>query len=437
MATATRSGEFSKTYLSMDRPLFLLLTGQLISQTGENLYRVALLWFVSLSSHHVADMVIVGVLQTLPPLLFGGPGGVLLDRHDKKRIMIAVDLLRALGVLLIPLLAGLHLLTHTLLFVLVFLISALSGLFGPALSSILPMIVPREHLLRGNALLQTTGQAGLLAGPVIAGLLAVVWSASGEMLLTGVTFFLSAVILLFIRTPAVTAPDLALPAESPATPDRPGMIEELAQGVRFVLAAPRPLLPAFLFMTLFGIVTGPINIMLLILSRHVLSRGAEGFGDLTGAFGAGMLLSTLLLTFYTPRNVIRFVVGGFALAGLLSFAVGETRSYSTDLALFFFWGAAVNVVSPLSQTMIQHLTPRHLLARVLTVMSVGFLVGILLGILLFPPLSSTWGTRAVFGLMGTLLLVPLLALSAGSVVREVRKILFPFDASPENDHSSS
>ena len=431
MATETRSGGFFPALLSMDRPLFLLLSGQLISQTGENLYRVALLWFVSLSSRHVTDMVIVGVLQTLPPLLFGGPGGVWLDRHDKKRIMIGVDLLRALGVLLIPLLAALHLLTHTLLFVLVFIISALSGLFGPALSSVLPLIVPREKLLRGNALLQTTGQAGLLAGPVIAGVLAVVWSASGEMILTGFTFFLSAVFLIFIRI----SHEAPYPSEEIAS--RPGMLAEIGEGVRFVLAPPRPLLPAFLFMTLFGLVTGPLNIMLLVLSRHVLSQGAEGFGNLTGAFGAGMLASTLLLTFYTPKNVIRFVVGGFALAGLLSFGVGETRSYSLDLALFFFWGAAVNVVSPLSQTMIQHLTPRRLLARVLTVMSVGFLLGILLGILLFPPLSSTLGTRSVFVLMGTLLLTPLLAIGMGNLVKGVRRLLLPFDATPENERSSS
>ena len=431
MATETRSGGFFPALLSMDRPLFLLLSGQLISQTGENLYRVALLWFVSLSSRHVTDMVIVGVLQTLPPLLFGGPGGVWLDRHDKKRIMIGVDLLRALGVLLIPLLAALHLLTHTLLFVLVFIISALSGLFGPALSSVLPLIVPREKLLRGNALLQTTGQAGLLAGPVIAGILAVVWSASGEMILTGFTFFLSAVFLIFIRI----SHEAPYPSEEIAS--RPGMLAEIGEGVRFVLSPPRPLLPAFLFMTLFGLVTGPLNIMLLVLSRHVLSRGAEGFGNLTGAFGAGMLASTLLLTFYTPKNVIRFVVGGFALAGLLSFGVGETRSYSLDLALFFFWGAAVNVVSPLSQTMIQHLTPRRLLARVLTVMSVGFLLGILLGILLFPPLSSTLGTRSVFVLMGTLLLTPLLAIATGNIVKGVRRLLLPFDATPENERSSS
>ena len=433
MATATGSRELALSRFSMDRPLFLLLTGQLISQTGENLYRVALLWFVSLSSHHVTDMVLVGILQTLPPLLFGGPGGVWLDRHDKKSLMIGVDLLRAFCVLLIPLLAGLHLLTHARLFLLVFLISALSGLFGPALSSILPLIVPREHLLRGNALLQTTGQVGLLAGPVIAGLLAVVWSASGEMLLTGGTFFLSALFLAFIR---ISSPHSA-PQPSKDSQSRPGMVAEIAEGIRFVLAPPRPLLPAFLFMALFGIVTGPLNIMLLLLSRHDLSRGAEGFGDLTGAFGAGMLLSTLIVTVYTPKNVMRFMVGGLALAGVLSFGVVETRSYRLDLVLFFFWGAAVNVVSPLSQTLIQHLTPRRLLARVLTVMGVGFLLGILAGILLFPPISSTLGTRSVFGFMGLLLLTPLLAIGTVRLLKALRKTLPSFDAPPENGRASS
>ena len=390
----------SSRTLLCDRNFSLFLGGQIISQIGENLNRVALFWFVYLFTHRVADMVVVGVLQTLPPLLFGWFNGVLLDRYSKKGIMIGVDVTRGFLVILIPLFFNLHLLTLPLLYILIFLISTMSGVFGPALYSAIPLVVEKNRLLSANALMQTTGQIGLLIGPILGGLLAVLWSPSGEMLINGITFLASAVFLLFINV-----------RESPIAAGNgkgPGMLEEVREGFSFVFSSDRKLLAPFLFMALYGLATGPVNILLLILSNQVLKRGAEGFGDLISAFGVGMLLSSLFLTFSQPRNSLTFMAKSFSIAGILSFGIGSASSFPMELLLLALWGAAVSMVNPLSQTLIQHMTPPRLMARVLTVMSLGFLTGILAGMALFPALSSHLDIDHAFLIMGLVLLLPAL-----------------------------
>ena len=94
--------------LLVERNFGLLLLGQLVSQLGENLNKVALFWFVYLFTKSAQAMIIVGVLQTLPPMLFFWANGVMLDRCSKRNVMIGVDAVRGMLVLLIPLLYALH-----------------------------------------------------------------------------------------------------------------------------------------------------------------------------------------------------------------------------------------------------------------------------------------------------------------------------------------
>lgn len=144
------------------RDFGFLFAGQTISQIGDSLNKVALLWFVYDLTGSALKMAVVGLLQTLPPLLFGPLIGVYLDRVRKKPVMIGVDLLRTLMVFLIPVLYALEVLTLDWLYVLVFATAIFSTVFGPALTSAVPLIVPKDRLVAANALMQTTTNVGLL-----------------------------------------------------------------------------------------------------------------------------------------------------------------------------------------------------------------------------------------------------------------------------------
>ena len=121
----------------------LLFSGQVISQIGDGMNKVALLWFVYELTGSAFKMAIIGLLQTIPPLVFGPLIGVYLDRMKKKPVLIWVDLIRTGLVLLIPLLYTMGALTLERLYVLVFATSIVSTVFGPALASAVPLLVPR------------------------------------------------------------------------------------------------------------------------------------------------------------------------------------------------------------------------------------------------------------------------------------------------------
>ncbi|HWI68880.1 MAG TPA: MFS transporter, partial [Nitrospiraceae bacterium] len=147
----------------------LLFSGQAISQIGDSMNKVALLWFVYELTGSAFKMAVIGLLQTIPPLVFGPLIGVYLDRMKKKPVMIWVDLIRTGLVILIPLLYAMEALTLEWLYVLVFAISIVSTVFGPALASAVPLLAPRAHLTAANALIQSTTNIGLLIGPAVCG----------------------------------------------------------------------------------------------------------------------------------------------------------------------------------------------------------------------------------------------------------------------------
>jgi DHA3 family macrolide efflux protein-like MFS transporter len=121
--------------LLKNRDVVWLVIGQAISQIGDGLSKLALLWFVYDLTRSALEMTMVGILQTIPPLVFGPFIGVLLDRVPKRSAMIVIDTVRAGLLALIPTIYWMGLLTLPLLYVLVFVTALFSMAFGPAMKA--------------------------------------------------------------------------------------------------------------------------------------------------------------------------------------------------------------------------------------------------------------------------------------------------------------
>lgn len=141
--------------LLKDRNVRWLYAGQIISQVGDGVTKVALLWFVCNTTESALKMTLIGVLQTVPPLIFGPFAGVVLDRMSKRTAMIVIDLVRTGLLILVPVLYALGHLSLAWLYVLVFVIALFSMAFGPALNATLPRLVKKEQLIGINALMQS------------------------------------------------------------------------------------------------------------------------------------------------------------------------------------------------------------------------------------------------------------------------------------------
>src|SRR6187551_2226963 len=208
------------------RDFSLLFWGQMTSQIGDSLNRVALLWFVYQLTGSAMKMVMIGLLQTIPPLLLSPLIGVYLDRANKKTVMVWVDIARTILVLLIPLLYTLDQLTLERLYAAVFLLAVVSTIFGPALSASVPQLVNRDQLTAANALLQTTTNTGLLIGPLISGIGIALIGSQNVLYVDAVTFFVSALCLIGMRM---------RPSETDGRQGRTTTwTQELVAGIRFV-----------------------------------------------------------------------------------------------------------------------------------------------------------------------------------------------------------
>ncbi|WP_447979359.1 MFS transporter [Candidatus Nitrospira bockiana] len=379
-----------------DRNFGLLWAGQMISQIGDSLTKVALLWFVYDLTGSTLKTTMIGLLQTIPPLVLGAPIGVYLDRLPKKPVMIWIDLIRAALVLLIPVLHFFDMLTLPRLYVLVFLISLFSSVFGPALASSVPLLVGRSELTAANALLQTTTNIGLLAGPALSGLGIALVGAQNVLYVNVLTFLLSALCLIPIR--------LRAPATAPAA--APGrFVHDMLVGLRFVVSHPM-IVALMIGASLYSLAASAFVFLLPALAKSHLHMGAVELGGLWSLLGIGMLLASVWLSWIRERNMCQrlklvaasLLVGGTAMAGL-----GFVTWKSIAMPLMLMLGGSLALFTPITWAFIQELAPAHVLARVLTTFNTAAMATSMAGMVLFgwaadafSPTVSLIGAGVVF-----------------------------------------
>jgi MFS family permease len=217
--------------LMRNRNFRILVAGQWVSSIGNNLFELAVFWFVLSTTHRPSNLGLVGTAMALPGVL-GLFSGVLVDRTDRRLIMIVSDLIRAALALLLGLLASLHLLSLALFLILVLILMAVGTLFNPAAMALVPQIVGAEHLPDANGVLESALQSASLVGLLAGGML---MAALGPILLfiaNGVSFLVSVASLLVLRTP---------PHESPRNAARPGaanLLRDWREGLRTLWSVP-------------------------------------------------------------------------------------------------------------------------------------------------------------------------------------------------------
>ena len=367
--TPTESSEPSDAgwQLLKSRDFGLLYAGQLISQIGDGLNKVALLWFVYDLTGSALKMMVIGLLQTIPPLLFGPLIGIGLDRLSKKRVMIWVDLLRTFLVLLIPTLYAAQVLSLERLYILVFLTAIVSTVFGPALASAIPQIVLRSQFTAANALLQSTTNFGMVMGPAISGLGIAFVGAQNVLYLNALTFFISALCLMPIRTRE--------PLASPRWVNQSGsMVQDLTDGFRFVFLQHRLVFMLMVTAALYNLGASAFMFLLPVFAKQSLGAGPVELGWLWSILGIGMLATSTCLVWIRQGNLhrrLKIISGSMAVGGL---AVGGLGLLETPLIASGFMliiGGSTALLTPVVFALLQEMTPVPLLGRVFTAFSTG------------------------------------------------------------------
>jgi MFS family permease len=381
------------------RDFGLLWWGQTTSQVGEGLNKVALLWFVYELTGSAMKMTMVGLLQTIPPLVFGPLIGVYLDRLPKKAVMVWVDILRALLTFLIPALYALDLLSIEGLYGLIFLTSVVSTIFGPALVSSVPLLVRSSELMSANALIQGTNNIGMLLGPAISGLMIALINAENVLFVNSATFLISAFCLMPIRF-AVTHVRAAENSSS--------MWEELKVGFRFVFGQQSMVFTLVIISSLYNLGVSAFVFILPVYAKEFLRVGPVQLGWLWSALGIGMLAASTWLAWKKHSDMqgrLRIVVSGMTIGGLAvcSLSLLETPLIAAGVVIIV--GGSTAVLNPIVWALLQEVTPEHLIGRVLTTFSVGSMASAMAGMTGFGWMADSIGPAASLVGLGLVLLL--------------------------------
>jgi MFS transporter, DHA3 family, macrolide efflux protein len=361
--------------LLRSRDFGLLWWGQVTSQVGDGLSKVALLWFVYTLTGSAFKMTVIGLLQTIPPLLLGPIIGVFLDRLPKKPVMIWVDMGRAVLVLLIPLLHAMDALTLERLYILVFLIAVVSTIFGPALASSVPLIAPRARLVSANALIQTTTNIGVLIGPAISGVGIAVIGAQNVLYVNAATFLISALCLMPIRIPQPRP--MRHTHESSQT-----VSHEMLEGFRFVFVQHRTVFVLMIAATLYSLAVSAFVFMLPVFATELLRMGPVQLGGLWSALGVGMLTASVWLAWLKHGDLdtrLKIISRSMAVGGVSVCSLSLLGTPLMAMALIIVIGGSTALFTPVVWAILQEMTPSHLMARVLTTFSTSGMFSAMVG----------------------------------------------------------
>ena len=310
------------------------------------------------------------IARMIPPLLMRPLAGVLADRFDRKRLMIASDLLRALAV------SGLLFTTQSpdylpLVYVFVILQFLVSSVFEPARNAIMPSILYRHQLVVGNTLSSITWSAMLAVGAITGGLVAEAFGTQIALVIDALTFVLSALLVMTVVVPAQPRSEIGQPPRKSIDKSQRTFVD----GLRFLLRHPGT--AAALFVKSGQSVTSS-DTLLIIYGTQVFVVGDQGVASMAilwAAFGVGAVVGPLLTNRFSDDSVrvLRRLIGvGFALIvlGWLLWGIAPSLEWLTLAVVVRAMGGSVNWTY--SSVIIQQIVPDDYLGRMFSLDFAGY-----------------------------------------------------------------
>jgi MFS family permease len=337
------------------RTFFVVWIGQLISVVGSNLTGFGLAIWMYLETDSVTLLALIMLASTLPGILMGPLAGALIDRWDRRKVMLAGDTTAGIATLAVVLLFFTDQLELSHIFLMATIGSVANSFQEPAYSASVPLLVPKKHLGRANGLVQMGQAIGTLVAPVLAGVLIATTGLWGVLLVDVATFAVAVTTLALVRIPR--------PAATPSTTE--ALWGQVVAGWRW-LRARRGLFGFLLVAAGVNFLLGFMSVLFIPL--YLSFTNEVVLGTAMSVWGAGMLVGSLVMGAWGgPERRIRGMVVGIALGGLLVAAMGLDDSVFLVTGAAFVLMVTVAIVNGTSQTLWQLKVPLELQGRTFSV----------------------------------------------------------------------
>ena len=350
------------------RPLRFVFIANMISMFGSGMNSAAVAWYILQATHNEMALGMFVVLQTVPAMLLIPFSGVLIDREDRRRLVMWLDALRAVIIVIVAILAFRHRVQVWELYLMNTLVADGFWMFWPTIVALIQELTPEGQFIQANTFLMAGVQGGWLIAGSIVGFMYDHIGLGGVLLIDVSTYVVSFLCYLYVRKgrhvvmrPQELKADI-LAAESQLQ----RFWGDMREAVHFL----RDRRAVILLGVSWGLFLGAMmtgGIVNPALSDRIFHAGAKGYGWLSAGWGTGAFVSTLYtaqaIAFFGGRRAVAF---SMALLAVCIAVAPVSQFLFLAIAVYFVMGSARGVGGVAMNVSLMEMVPKHLMGRVQT-----------------------------------------------------------------------
>ncbi|HEY8218336.1 MAG TPA: MFS transporter [Acidimicrobiia bacterium] len=384
MTTVERAAR--RTFLSLrTRNFRLYFLGQIVSGTGSWMQMVAQAWLVLGLTHSGVAVGTTLALQFAPTLLAGAWGGIVADRVDKRRLLVATAAAAGVLALLLGAVTLAGIVEVWMVYVLAMGLGLVTAVDNPARRSFVPEMVDDDDVANAVGLNSTVFTAARVVGPAVAGIVIATIGVAWCFLLNGLSFIAVIVALRAMR-----------PAELRPSPVVARGRRQLREGLRYAWRN-QPVRLALVVTAVIGTLAFNFQVVMPLMARDVLGGDAATFGTMMALLGAGSLAGALWVAHFS-RASTRVMLRATLALGVAMTAAALAPSLATELLVLPVVGVTSMVLLSMATAICNAETAPELRGRVMALFSIAFLGSTPIGGPFVGWVSETVGPRAGLGI---------------------------------------
>jgi MFS family permease len=348
------------------RPLRFVFAANLVSMLGSGMNSAAVAWYILQATHSEVALGTLAVLQTIPAMLMLPFTGVIIDREDRRRLVMWLDAVRAVIIVTVAFLAFRHRVQLWQLYLMNTLVAAGFWMFWPTITALIQELTPEDGFVHSNTFLMAGVQGGWLIAGSVVGFMYNHIGLGGVLLVDVSTYVVSFLCYFAVRKgrhvvlrPQELRADL-IAAESQLQ----RFWHDMREGLHFLRDHPAAVMLGISWALFLGaMMTG--GVVTPSLSERVFHAGPVGYGWLSAGWGSGAFISAL----YTPQAIARLggrraVAFSMALLAVTMICAPVSRFLVLAMAAYFVMGSARGVGGVAMNTSLMEMVPKHLMGRV-------------------------------------------------------------------------
>jgi len=349
------------------RGMRLIFTANLISMIGSGMNSAAVIWYILQATHSEVSLGLLIALQTLPSMLLLPFTGVIIDREDRRHLMMWLDAARFLIILAVAMLVFTHHVRLWHVYLMNVLVAIGFWMFFPTVNALIQELTPDDKMLDSNSLLLAALQGGWLMAGAVVGFVYNHIGLGGVLLIDCASYVVSIACVFQVRKGRVTV-------SQPRSEDAGGdlatsgavarYLHELSEGYRYVHENRRVLLIGAAW-ALFVAAMMTQGVLSAPLSERILHGGAVGYGWLNAGWAVGAFVSVFYAAGFIRRNgANRSVTLSMGIIAASLFLLPVSRWLAIAVPIYFLMGSSRGVGGIALSSEMMQLVPRHFMGRV-------------------------------------------------------------------------